>query len=112
LATAASSCWGLLATATAAVWVYLFFGTGIEVDVGGRQISTAWRLPCVVLISVMSWVTIVAMTLPTAARTLAATLVIWVASLIPGWRFCQLEGEAMLGGGWLPIRSGKNNANY
>jgi hypothetical protein len=36
---------GTFAAVTAAAWAYLFFGTGIEMDMGGEQMWTAWRLP-------------------------------------------------------------------
>jgi hypothetical protein len=35
---------GALATLTAAAWADLFLGTGIEMDMGGVQMSTAWSL--------------------------------------------------------------------
>jgi len=44
---------GALATVTAAPWAYLFLGTGIVMNMGGGQMSTAWRLPYALLISVM-----------------------------------------------------------
>jgi hypothetical protein len=36
---------GAVATVTAAGWACLFLGTGIEMDMGGGQMSTAWRPP-------------------------------------------------------------------
>jgi hypothetical protein len=52
-------------------------------DVGGGLMSTAWGLPCVVLISVMSWAMMVAMTLPNRCSDAGCYSRIWVASLIP-----------------------------
>jgi predicted metal-binding membrane protein len=64
---------GALATVTAAAWAYLLLGAGIEMeamDMGGRQMMAmlpVWGPGYTALISVMWWVMMVAMMLPTAA---------------------------------------------
>ena len=72
---------GALATVTAAAWAYLLLGAGIETDMGGGQMMvmpSAWSLPYGALISLMWWVMMVAMMLPTAAPTvLLVTTLAW-----------------------------------
>jgi hypothetical protein len=63
---------GALATVTAAAWAYLLLDAGIETDMGGGQMMvmpSAWSPPYGALISLMWWVMMVAMMLPTAAPT-------------------------------------------
>jgi predicted metal-binding membrane protein len=67
---------GALAAVTAAAWAYLLFGAGTEMetmDMGGGQMMAmlpAWSPGYAALISVMWWVMMVAMMLPTAAPAL------------------------------------------
>jgi predicted metal-binding membrane protein len=75
---------GALATVTALAWAYLLLGGGIEtemMDMGGGQTMAmlpAWSPTYAVLISVMWWVMMVAMMLPTAAPTvLLVTSLAW-----------------------------------
>jgi predicted metal-binding membrane protein len=72
---------GALATVTAAGWAYLLLGAGIEMDMGGGQkmvTPSAWSTPYAALISIMWWVMMVAMMLPTAAPTvLLVTTLAW-----------------------------------
>jgi predicted metal-binding membrane protein len=75
---------GALATVTAAAWAYLLLGGGIEMeamDMGGGQMMAmlpTWSPGYVALISVMWWVMMVAMMLPTAALTvLLVTSLAW-----------------------------------
>jgi len=75
---------GALATVTAAAWAYLLLGGGVEMemmDMGGRQMMAmlpAWSPTYAALISVMWWVMMVAMMLPTAAPTvLLVTSLAW-----------------------------------
>ena len=75
---------GALATVTAAAWAYLLLGGGIEMemmDMGGGQMMAmlpAWSPTYAALISVMWWVMMVAMMLPTAAPTvLLVTSLAW-----------------------------------
>src|SRR6516165_5667346 len=66
---------GALATVTAAAWAYLLLGGGIETEMmdmgGGQRMATlpAWSPTYAALISVMWWVMMVAMMLPTVAPT-------------------------------------------
>ena len=66
---------GALATVTAAAWAYLLLGGGIETEmmnIGGGQMMPmlpAWSPTYALAISVMWWVMMVAMMLPTAAPT-------------------------------------------
>jgi predicted metal-binding membrane protein len=63
---------GALATVTAAAWAYLLLGGGIEMEMmemgGGHMIAMlpAWSPTDALAISVMWWVMMVAMMLPTA----------------------------------------------
>jgi predicted metal-binding membrane protein len=72
---------GALATVTAAAWAYLLLGAGIEMEIGGGQkmvTPSAWSPAYAALISVMWWVMMVAMMLPTAAPTvLLVTTLAW-----------------------------------
>ena len=72
---------GALATVTAAAWAYVLLGGGIEMDMGGGQMMTmlpAWSPTYALAISVMWWVMMVAMMLPTAAPTvLLITSLAW-----------------------------------
>jgi predicted metal-binding membrane protein len=74
---------GALATVTAAAWAYLLLGGAIEMemmDMGGGQMMPmpAWSPTYAALISVMWWVMMVAMMLPTAAPTvLLVTSLAW-----------------------------------
>jgi len=72
---------GALATVTAAGWAYLLLGAGIKMDMGGGQkmvTPSAWSTPYAALISIMWWVMMVAMMLPTAAPTvLLVTTLAW-----------------------------------
>jgi hypothetical protein len=75
---------GALATVTALAWAYLLLGGGIEtemMDMGGGQTMAmlpAWSPTYAVLISVMWWVMMEAMMLPTAAPTvLLVTCLAW-----------------------------------
>jgi predicted metal-binding membrane protein len=71
---------GALATVTAAAWAYLLLGGGIEMDMGGEQMAMlpAWSPTYALSISVMWWVMMVAMMLPTAAPTmLLVTSLAW-----------------------------------
>jgi predicted metal-binding membrane protein len=72
---------GALAMVTAAAWAYLLFGAEIEMDMdGGQKLVTpsAWSPPYAAVISVMWWVMMVAMMLPTAAPTvLLVTTLAW-----------------------------------
>jgi len=66
---------GALATVTVAAWAYLLLGAGIEMDMmdmGGGQMMAmlpTWSPGYAAMISVMWWVMMVAMMLPTAAPT-------------------------------------------
>ena len=66
---------GALATVTAAAWAYLLLGGGVEMEMmdmgGGQRMATlpAWSPTYAALISVMWWVMMVAMMLPTVAPT-------------------------------------------
>jgi len=75
---------GALATVTAAAWVYLLLGAGIETEAmemgGGRMMAMLprWSPGYTALVSVMWWVMMVAMMLPTAAPTvLLVTSLAW-----------------------------------
>ena len=75
---------GALATVTVAAWAYLLLGAGIEMvmmDTDGRQTMAmlpAWSPGYAALISVMWWMMMVAMMLPTAAPTvLLVTSLAW-----------------------------------
>jgi len=75
---------GALATVTAAAWAFLLLGAGIEIDMkdmGGAQMMAmlpAWGPTYALLISMMWWVMMVAMMLPTAAPTvLSVTSLAW-----------------------------------
>jgi len=75
---------GALATVTVAAWAYLLLGAGIEMDMmdmGGGQMTAmlpAWGRTYALLISMMWWVMMVAMMLPTAAPTvLSVTSLAW-----------------------------------
>jgi len=72
---------GALATVTAAAWAYLLLGAGVEMDMDGGQMTvmpSAWSPPYAALISLMWWVMMVAVMLPTAAPTmLLVTTLAW-----------------------------------
>jgi predicted metal-binding membrane protein len=72
---------GALATVTVAAWAYLLLGAGMEMGMdGGPKMAapSAWSPPYAVLISLMWWVMMVAMMLPTAAPTvLLVTTLAW-----------------------------------
>ena len=81
---------GALAAVTAAAWAYLLLGGGIEmemVNMGGGQMTPmlpAWSPTYAALISVMWWVMMVAIMLPTAAPTvLLVTSLAWDRIAIP-----------------------------
>ena len=83
---------GALATVTAAAWAYLLLGAGIETEAmemgGGRMIAILprWGPGYAALVSVMWWVMMVAMMLPTAAPTvLLVTSLACIDSPIPIW---------------------------
>ena len=72
---------GALVTVTVAVWAYLLLaaGIGMDMDGGSKTVApSAWSPPYAVLISLMWWVIMVAMMLPTAAPTvLLVTTLAW-----------------------------------
>jgi len=72
---------GALVTVTVAAWAYLLLAAGMEMDMGGGPKTvapSAWSPPYAVLISLMWWVMMVAMMLPTAAPTvLLVTTLTW-----------------------------------
>jgi len=75
---------GALATVTATAWAYLLLGAGIEMetmDMGNGKMMAmlpTWSAGYAALISVMWWVMMVAMMLPTAAPTvLLVTALAW-----------------------------------
>ena len=72
---------GALVTVTVAAWAYLLLAAGMEMDIddGPKTAAlSAWSLPYTVLISLMWWVMMVAMMLPTAAPTvLLVTTLAW-----------------------------------
>jgi predicted metal-binding membrane protein len=71
---------GALATVTVAAWAYLLLGAGIEMDMGGGQMMAmlpAWSPGYAVPISVMWWVMMVAMMLPTVRRCCWVTSLAW-----------------------------------
>ena len=72
---------GALVTVTVAAWAYLLLAAGMEMDMDGGPKTvapSAWSPPYAVLISLMWWVMMVAMMLPTAAPTvLLVTTLTW-----------------------------------
>jgi predicted metal-binding membrane protein len=70
-----------LVAVTVAAWAYLLLAAGMEMDMDGGPKTvapSAWSPPYAVLISLMWWVMMVAMMLPTAAPTvLLVTTLAW-----------------------------------